>query len=83
SDRPHGCTFCDRKFRKLEHLMRHIRTHTKEKPYSCHCGSSFTRRDILKRHSRLAHQVAAQAEGDRSRTRDGDAAAEAEGMRCS
>ncbi|KAJ4256902.1 hypothetical protein NW762_008998 [Fusarium torreyae] len=54
-DRPHVCPYCDRGFRKLEHLRRHTRIHTKEKPYVCHCGSSFSRRDLLRRHDRLSH----------------------------
>jgi hypothetical protein len=28
---------------------------TNEKPYRCPCGSSFSRRDLLQRHERLAH----------------------------
>ncbi|KAF4965623.1 hypothetical protein FSARC_6610 [Fusarium sarcochroum] len=38
-----------------KHLRRHERTHTKEKPYRCPCGRSFSRRDLLTRHSRLSH----------------------------
>ncbi|KAJ4264290.1 hypothetical protein NW762_005486 [Fusarium torreyae] len=30
-------------------------TDTKEKPYRCPCGRSFSRRDLLTRHSRLSH----------------------------
>ncbi|KAK2736968.1 hypothetical protein CKAH01_07655 [Colletotrichum kahawae] len=56
TDRPHICSSCTRGFRKPEHLQRHIRTHTKEKPYVCECGSSFARRDLLQRHKRLHHK---------------------------
>ncbi|KAF0325257.1 C2H2 transcription factor, partial [Colletotrichum asianum] len=31
---------------------------TKEKPYGCHCGQSFARRDLLTRHERLYHSAA-------------------------
>lgn len=32
-----------------------INADTKEKPFTCRCGASFTRNDLLKRHSRIAH----------------------------
>ncbi|KAH8762546.1 hypothetical protein F5883DRAFT_560689 [Diaporthe sp. PMI_573] len=54
-ERNFTCTHCSRAFRRLEHLQRHNRTHTKEKPFTCQCGASFTRNDLLKRHSRVAH----------------------------
>ncbi|PYH98670.1 hypothetical protein BO71DRAFT_425917 [Aspergillus ellipticus CBS 707.79] len=50
------CVHCGRTFRRTEHLERHVRTHTKEKPYICFCGAAFTRRDLLKRHTTIAHQ---------------------------
>lgn len=38
------CKYCQRRFRRLEHVQRHERTHTKETPYKCTCGRSFSRR---------------------------------------
>jgi hypothetical protein len=31
-----------------------VKLDTKEKPFSCHCGASFSRRDLLTRHQRVA-----------------------------
>ncbi|KAL4932992.1 C2H2-type zinc finger protein [Aspergillus undulatus] len=49
------CSYCHREFHRLEHLQRHVRLHTNEKPYTCGCGEGFGRRDLLKRHQRLVH----------------------------
>ncbi|RAH48942.1 C2H2-type zinc finger protein [Aspergillus brunneoviolaceus CBS 621.78] len=49
------CKICSRTFNRHEHLQRHIRTHTKDKPYICPCGRSFSRKDLLTRHERLSH----------------------------
>ncbi|KAH9885495.1 hypothetical protein F4778DRAFT_774287 [Xylariomycetidae sp. FL2044] len=52
------CKFCDKRFRRVEHVQRHERTHTKEKPFSCQwarCGKTFGRRDLLVRHEKLVH----------------------------
>ncbi|KAH6900539.1 hypothetical protein B0T10DRAFT_600815 [Thelonectria olida] len=51
---PHVCAHCARSFKRAEHLMRHERIHTKEKPFHCSCGAAFTRRDLLTRHQRLS-----------------------------
>ncbi|KAE9380896.1 hypothetical protein N431DRAFT_396177, partial [Stipitochalara longipes BDJ] len=47
------CPFCPRAFSKHEHLARHLRSHTKEKPFECSiCDKRFGRHDTLLRHVR-------------------------------
>jgi len=42
---------CDRSFGKQDHLTRHMRIHTRERPYACpSCHKAFSRRDALRRH---------------------------------
>ncbi|KAM9887204.1 hypothetical protein OXX79_013812, partial [Metschnikowia pulcherrima] len=44
------CAMCTRAFARLEHLRRHERSHTKEKPFDCGvCQRKFSRRDLLLR----------------------------------
>lgn len=53
---PKTCHLCNREFVKGEHLTRHLRTHTKEKPFECSvCKKTFVRRDTLARHSSSHH----------------------------
>ncbi|PGH02515.1 hypothetical protein AJ79_07628 [Helicocarpus griseus UAMH5409] len=50
------CTRCETRFARLEHLQRHERIHTQEKPFGCQlCDHRFTRSDLLIRHERLSH----------------------------
>ena len=45
---------CGRLFKRLEHLKRHLRTHTMERPYECHiCHKRFSRSDNLHQHTRI------------------------------
>lgn len=49
------CTFCSRSFSRQEHLSRHLRIHTRERPFNCSlCAKSFARLDVLNRH-KAAH----------------------------
>ncbi|CAI4433834.1 BPK_HP2_G0014430.mRNA.1.CDS.1 [Saccharomyces cerevisiae] len=47
-----GCEFCDRRFKRQEHLKRHVRSlHMCEKPFTCHiCNKNFSRSDNLNQH---------------------------------
>ncbi|KAI2993553.1 transcriptional regulator family: C2H2 zinc finger and Fungal Specific TF [Aspergillus niger] len=51
------CRYCQRQFKRQEHLRRHERTHTREKPCVCECGERFARQDILARHKRSSHKI--------------------------
>ncbi len=45
------CGVCQATFTRHEHLVRHSRGHTTEKPFGCsYCGKSFSRSDALHRH---------------------------------
>nr|GAT47114.1 predicted protein [Mycena chlorophos] len=46
---------CSMSFSRSEHLARHIRKHTGERPFNCHCGKQFSRLDNLRQHAQTVH----------------------------
>ncbi|EPQ61868.1 BgtA-20852 [Blumeria graminis f. sp. tritici] len=47
---------CSLSFTRSEHLARHIRKHTGERPFVCHCSRRFSRLDNLRQHAQTVHQ---------------------------
>ncbi|KAL2821597.1 fungal-specific transcription factor domain-containing protein [Aspergillus granulosus] len=61
------CSICQSTFRRPEHLKRHFRSHTKEKPFECtQCGRHFSRTDTLHRHELSHHTL--RTDGGKDRT---------------
>ena len=46
---------CKMTFTRSEHLARHIRKHTGERPFRCHCNRTFSRLDNLRQHIQTVH----------------------------
>ncbi|KAF2648385.1 hypothetical protein K491DRAFT_612859, partial [Lophiostoma macrostomum CBS 122681] len=48
------CSTCSQTYTRLDHLARHVRSHTQEKPHRCEtCEKQFGRVDLLRRHALL------------------------------
>ncbi|KAH8585707.1 hypothetical protein B0O99DRAFT_120472 [Bisporella sp. PMI_857] len=59
------CKYCDAAFSKTEHLSRHERSHTKEKPFRCTiCNKVYIRRDTLLRHYKTHGNAVPPSQGD-------------------
>ncbi len=49
----HQCNLCCKLFITAQHLKRHMRRHSGERPYKCtECGRQFTRNGDLTKHMR-------------------------------
>ncbi|GAA5875012.1 hypothetical protein JCM3774_000472 [Rhodotorula dairenensis] len=46
---------CKMTFSRSEHLARHVRKHTGERPFKCHCGREFSRLDNVRQHAMTVH----------------------------
>jgi uncharacterized Zn-finger protein len=56
-EKRYACNFCPRRFPAPNHLERHVRTHTGERPFPCDlCEQRYSREDKLKEHRLKAHQ---------------------------
>lgn len=54
----HECPLCFAVFQRPEHVKRHMRSHSSEKPYQCElCQKRFNRSDNLKAHLRKLHNA--------------------------
>lgn len=52
----HVCPLCGGVFQRPEHVKRHMRSHSSEKPFECdECGKKFNRPDNLRAHGRKIH----------------------------
>ncbi|KIW24672.1 uncharacterized protein PV07_10374 [Cladophialophora immunda] len=50
------CAICKEQYSRPDHLIRHVRTHTKQRPFVCVvCTKAFARQDLLKRHAQGHH----------------------------
>lgn len=54
----HKCPLCLARFQRPEHVKRHLKSHSTEKPFQCdlpECGRRFNRKDNLKAHLKKIH----------------------------
>ncbi|WVQ71202.1 hypothetical protein IAR50_000727 [Cryptococcus sp. DSM 104548] len=53
----HKCPLCSATFTRPQHVGRHLRAHTGDRPYACkECPLKFARSDLLSRHVNKAHR---------------------------
>lgn len=56
----HRCSICHKTYKRREHLVRHLASHTAARQHSCaSCGATFHRTDVLKRHAQTCEGASA------------------------
>ncbi|WEJ93051.1 hypothetical protein PSN45_000511 [Yamadazyma tenuis] len=56
----HACPLCYARFHRPEHVKRHMKSHSSEKPFECdqpNCNKRFNRKDNLKAHLKKIHSI--------------------------
>lgn len=56
------CSLCLKRYKRREHLLRHISSHTSQRPHQCNsCQGTFQRADVLKRHLKSCNGTSSRA----------------------
>lgn len=56
------CSLCPKRYKRREHLHRHISSHTSQRPHQCNlCQGNFQRADVLKRHLKTCSGISSRA----------------------
>ncbi|KAF4562655.1 hypothetical protein EYR36_004049 [Pleurotus pulmonarius] len=72
----HKCSVCQATFTRPQHVARHMRSHTGDRPYKCQfCGDQFARSDLLSRHVNKCHANEKPPAGATTTRRKGSASA--------
>ncbi|KAK8865884.1 hypothetical protein IAR55_001032 [Kwoniella newhampshirensis] len=68
----HKCPLCSATFTRPQHVGRHLRAHTGDRPYECkECPLRFARSDLLSRHVNKAHKTPDEDAPEKKTTKKG------------